>query len=103
MSLVLCLGIAETIRGSHRKGLDMRFSKYTSPIDRFTPRIKVNPETGCHEWLGCRTRYGYGNFCVDNKVVRAHRWIYFYHHPDADRSLFVCHHCDNPCCVKSKN
>lgn len=65
--------------------------------------------TGCWEWLGERTRFGYGSITLGqrrlgNRIrVGAHR--YFYEHlvgaiPSGKR---VCHSCDNPGCVNPEH
>jgi len=55
---------------------------------------------GCWEWQGSTTN-GYGAFGVRNGVVvGAHRYSYILAHGEVPAGLFVCHHCDNPKCVR---
>jgi hypothetical protein len=68
-------------------------------------RIKINPDTGCHEWTGSRNKVGYGRFSIVirkmgiKKTWMAHRLSYFVFVGDIPDGLFVLHRCDNPCCV----
>ena len=58
---------------------------------------------GCWEWLGHKTgRKGnyYGNMVVDGKKTLAHRLAYELTFGPIPKGLFVCHHCDNPICVR---
>ena len=59
----------------------------------------TNGPSGCWPWRGTRSK-GYGQLNIGGRVRKyAHRvaWELFCGPiPDA---LFVCHHCDNPCCV----
>lgn len=52
--------------------------------------------TPCHEWTGSRNSHGYGYFRRDS----AHRWAWRFAHGAVPPGLFVCHHCDNPSCVR---
>lgn len=63
------------------------------------------PDIGCWEWpSGIRhPRGGYGRFCIKQIAVAAHRYAYAAHHglPLQElNGLCVCHHCDNPPCVR---
>ena len=79
--------------------------------ERFWPKVKIvlSPKSrhnGCWEWMGERRKgrgQGYGIITEGGdrgKALPAHRvaWeIYFGPIPDG---LCVCHHCDNPPCVR---
>lgn len=67
---------------------------------RFWSKVKV-AESGCWEWQAGKLPQGYGQFAIGNHPHRAHvvshaiatgRW------PESGE--FVCHHCDNPMCVR---
>lgn len=61
---------------------------------------KVLPlSCGCHVWLACRNKKGYGLFQVGRRSVHAHRVAYALMNGDIPDGMFVCHMCDNPCCV----
>lgn len=51
----------------------------------------------CWPWMGYRDQNGYGRGPF-GWTRNAHRNAYGLLHPDFDRSLDVCHHCDNPPC-----
>lgn len=61
---------------------------------------KVKRSSRCWEWMGPRTQLGYGLSRIDGKCVTAARraW-HLVNGPIAD-GLQVCHHCDNPPCVR---
>lgn len=67
--------------------------------ERLKSKIKVNEETGCWEWQAYKDKGGYGHFLVNGYYTRAHRASYIIFNGDFDRSLDVCHKCDNPPCV----
>lgn len=54
----------------------------------------------CWEWSGGKTVKGYGAFWFDGKLQPAHRVSYVLHFGDFNRALLVCHHCDNPGCIR---
>lgn len=68
-------------------------------IERFWSKVGLPTPSGCTEWLGFRTKLGYGRFRVNRETVSAHRFAYFAFHGDDITGLQVCHHCDNPPCV----
>lgn len=60
---------------------------------------KVRKTSTCWLWLGYRNHQGYGGF-HDGGSVRAHRWAYARFVAPIPDGLCVCHHCDNPSCVR---
>lgn len=70
-----------------------------SLADRFWS--KVHKGAGCWEWTGSKNSKGYGRFHVDGKLRRAHRVAVFLTAGAwPPEELQVCHHCDNPGCVR---
>ena len=68
-------------------------------IERFWER--VNKTDGCWEWTGSKNRKGYGIIGLGSKTALAHRWFYMLETGvELPPTLFVCHHCDNPACVR---
>jgi len=65
---------------------------------------KVTKTDGCWMWGGVKTLKGYGIIRVggrvDPKNLRAHRISWLLHNGPVPRGLMVCHHCDNPSCVR---
>lgn len=54
---------------------------------------------GCWEWKGRIGTRGYGLISVQSKAVLAHRYSFQAFKGPFDKSLFICHTCDNPGCV----
>lgn len=69
--------------------------------ERFLAYVQQGP--GCWEWTGNRDPRGYGRIGMNGKPILAHRmsWMLFRHDITADQH--VCHHCDNPSCVKPEH
>jgi hypothetical protein len=65
---------------------------------RFFSKVNKMP-SGCWEWTGCRAPYGYGDFYVNGKTIRAHRYSYQVFVGPLKKGMFICHKCDNPPCV----
>ncbi len=68
--------------------------------ERFWSKVKNGSESECWPWTAAfQTRYKYGVFNYRGKIVRAHRLSFFFTHGEIPEGMFVCHRCDNPCCV----
>lgn len=65
--------------------------------------IQINPETGCYETIGPKTKDGYHPICryIDGKArtLYAHRVAYEQAHGPIPEGLIVLHKCDNPSCI----
>lgn len=60
---------------------------------------KVNKtDSGCWEWTGCSTKFGYGKTTVNGVSEYTHRLSYKYFKGLIGEGLCVCHKCDNPKC-----
>lgn len=69
---------------------------------RFMDKVYPEPNTGCWLWAGAHhPRYGHGSLNGSSYYGFnwAHRFSYFIHNGDFDRSLCVLHKCDIPTCV----
>lgn len=69
------------------------------PLKRFWERVKKQPD-GCWLWQARLNPGGYGIFNGGGKIWLAHRYSYELHNGSIPDNLFVCHHCDNPACVR---
>lgn len=61
---------------------------------------KIEDDTSCWEWTASFDDHGYGVMGIEGKTPKAHRVSYELHNGVFDYSLFVCHKCDNPHCVR---
>jgi hypothetical protein len=68
-------------------------------LDRFNKFVVVDMNTGCHNWIGNKSKDGYGKFSVKSKKVSVHRLIYSLNNGFIWKSQHVCHKCDNKACV----
>jgi hypothetical protein len=78
----------------NKEPAEIRFWRY---VDKSNKAKSGKPD--CWVWFGGANDRGYGTFWSGETFMRAHRWSYFYHNPNGDRSLLVLHKCDNPRCV----
>jgi len=70
-------------------------------LERIKRKIKVNEETGCWEWQGCRTSKGYGWMHADggrNHSDGVHRLMWRQLNGKVPNGLQVLHRCDNRAC-----
>lgn len=77
-----------------RLSTDARFMKY----------VEKDGAGGCWNWTGGISDDGYGNFWMNNKTVRAHRYSFVRWNKygltfDDIEGGVVCHDCDNPLCI----
>lgn len=70
-------------------------------IERFMSKVYPEPNTGCYLFIGSTKRNGYGQLLSKsyNGFNLAHRFAYYLEYGEFDRSMNVCHKCDNPICV----
>ncbi len=76
---------------------DSLLAACTKAADRF--RTYVDNRGGCWLWEGARNEWGYGEFHIDGKTMRAHRVAYMISKGPITSGMHVCHTCDNPWCV----
>lgn len=73
--------------------------RYGTLAERFWE--KVEKTDGCWLWTASLTNKGYGEFRLNEpSPILAHRVAYELAHGPIPPGLFVCHHCDNPPCVR---
>lgn len=57
-------------------------------------------DTPCWVWEKGTQKYGYGVFWDGFRQVLAHRFSRELHNGRIPEGLLVCHHCDNPVCIR---
>uniref|UniRef100_A0A6M3J6Y5 Putative homing endonuclease n=1 Tax=viral metagenome TaxID=1070528 RepID=A0A6M3J6Y5_9ZZZZ len=72
-------------------------AKITDPHERFWSYVQKGE--GCWLWTGGLNQTGYGKFWVNGRTVPAPRYAYESTYGPVG-AMFVCHHCDNPRCVR---
>ena len=90
MRTCLCVGGAICLEAK------MQFTEYD--IARFWSHVNKSGE--CWTWNMSHDGHGYGHFCVNAKIERAHRVSYAITYGRIPESLEICHKCDNPGCVR---
>jgi len=82
-----------------RKLPQERFYKYVDKNGRENEHI-----SRCWKWCGTKNEKGYGQFYLDDRLIRTHRYSYALHNPygitlEDMTGCDVCHECDNrECC-----
>lgn len=72
-----------------------------SPEERFRTKVRVNENTGCHEWTAYVRKDGYANFRFDGGTGFAHRFSWVMHRGPIPDGMEIDHkcrvrHCVNP-------
>lgn len=71
--------------------------RYKTADERFWEKVDKSGE--CWEWAASRVAGRYGQFWLNGRHVKPHRYSWESVNGPIPRGLFVCHHCDNPGCV----
>ena len=61
---------------------------------------KVRKTDSCWVWQAAKSKAGYGYFRVGDKMQLAHRFVMGLPGAGVSPEICVCHHCDNPSCVR---
>ena len=88
-------------RGARGPDKKKRTRRRTPIEERFWRFVKVNPETGCHEWTGSGS-HGYGTIglgSVKEGKIGAHVLALRIEGNDVPSGMLVMHKCDNRACV----
>jgi endogenous inhibitor of DNA gyrase (YacG/DUF329 family) len=73
---------------------------------RFWPQFwkrVAKSDDGCWLWTGVRGNDGYGQASINGAMDRAHRVVWAATHGPIPAGLQVCHHCDQPLCVRPEH
>lgn len=68
--------------------------------DRFWKKVEFNSSSGCWDWTAYINKWGYGTFGFSGDTWLVHRVSWTEHNGPIPEGLLVCHHCDNPKCVR---
>lgn len=80
-------------------------NEHKSLVDRFWEKFS-RPKFGCWEWHGAKKSNRYGHIkrnSHDNGTIQVHRLAYMLFFGPIPEGLLVCHHCDNPSCVRPEH
>ena len=72
-----------------------------TPEQKFWSQVQKGD--GCWLWTGSKSADPggeYGDFYVNGRACRAHRFSWEVHFGPVPPKMLVCHHCDNPPCVR---
>lgn len=70
-------------------------------VKRFWSFVPDRPDVGCWEWQGVRSTRGYGTMRAFGRTLRAtHAAVLVTTGELPEAGKYVCHHCDNPPCVR---
>lgn len=67
-------------------------------MQRLLARVRIDEQTGCHEWLGAKTDKGYGSVRVCGQTLPAHRVFFIAAKGEIPQGLCVDHLCRNRAC-----
>lgn len=64
-------------------------------------RLSANSEKvgDCLEWMGYRSKFGYGKIFIKGKSAFAHRAAWEEVNGEIPDGIFCCHKCDNRACI----
>ncbi len=81
-------------------------AKYTHDqfVEVFWSRVDKRGDDECWLWTRGKSEDGYGRVAFRGKITNAHRVAYILtHNVQLERTVHVCHSCDNPPCCNSKH
>ena len=64
----------------------------------FKSKLRLDVETGCHEWTGGKIKTGYGRLRWKERNHLTHRVAFTLAKGEIPEGLYVLHRCDNPSC-----
>jgi len=66
-------------------------------IKRFYSHLNITDLLSCWNFDSL-DHYGYGQFNLNNTMIKAHRFSFLLYYGEIDESLWVLHKCNNPSC-----
>jgi transposase len=74
----------------------------SNPITRFFPKVNFDGakivESPCWEWMAGRNDDGYGQFWINDRLIRSHHFVFELVHGKIQKDKIILHRCDNPPC-----
>lgn len=97
-------GAASSVRGHRTRTPARRAPEYNvvPTVIRFLYHVET-VESGCWEWRGNIRNTGYGQFEVQGRTLRAHRWSYEHFRGRIPDGLQIDHLCKNKACVNPQH
>jgi len=70
-------------------------------LERYWEKVDKS-EDGCWNWTSALDGWGYGVFFLKDRscAFKAHRLSWEIHFGPIPEGMLICHHCDNPKCVR---
>jgi len=65
---------------------------------RFWKKVLIGDD--CWVWTAGKDWDGYGEFSIKHRPIKAHQFSWIVTNGSIPKGLFICHHCDNPSCVR---
>jgi len=72
-------------------------------LEQFWEHMKVDPISGCWNWQANRNHKGYGQYKIDGKTVKAHRFAFEVNRGKIPDGLQLDHLCRNRACVNPEH
>lgn len=73
--------------------------KIENHSDNFHSKYTPVTESGCYLWEASTDAYGYGQFYINRKIIKAHRYAWIERNGAIGSEICVCHKCDVRLCV----
>jgi hypothetical protein len=66
---------------------------------RLKDKVKIDPKTGCHIFIGSRNHAKYGQIYFEGRLWLVTRLLWTLRFGTIPKGHYICHKCDNPPCV----
>ena len=98
--LVVSRGLCSAHYARWRRLGDTELPARRSARERFDANVRRGSGNQCDLWIGSLSRHGYGRFYLDGRMTNASRAAMILANGPIADGIYVCHHCDNPRCVR---